>query len=502
MMKKKLIKICCSLMVALIIANLCLAEATTERDEFRLVTNNLYIEPPPPSFKKNLLQFVGVSEEEYAKLTEVYNINCQAEDADSLLSGVTIGRYIFYKNAAFDMQGHRAFEIEIWRWTEETPPIPLVERLEEGCFRSMNPESLKFSDADWLVKEDNIFYVERLKNRWSQYKGDEVKSERELVRYYEYRYELQVKSYGERYVNHVSHPVPPDRALPYIAEAPTVDEMKQICHEILTIVHNKERRPKDIEKAKKSYEEDDAIREKHHVRWDRNTRGNTPCFAENAWMRYKNKEWDESADLFWADQVNGVAEELGLNPLEEKNIIPNVNTGVGCRDFVQSLLTRGMTMIEQRGGKYCLWARMKDKNVLLRYCIYHAFNPTDARYALLGFQLYENETGVRRRIVVDAKVKKMEKSDIKNLMQINPRLVGDWDICTVPRLASDGSIAEGSEKSAIYFMRGNTAAYFIADDPHYNVLPLAQELDKLLIEGINRHEKEEKQAAKDEKGKK
>ncbi len=87
-------------------------------------------------------------------------------------------------------------------------------------------------------------------------------------------------------------------------------------------------------------------------------------------------------------------------------------------------------------------------------------------------------------------------------MQINPRLVGDWDICTVPRLASDGSIAEGSEKSAIYFMRGNTAAYFIADDPHYNVLPLAQELDKLLIEGINRHEKEEKQAAKDEKGKK
>ncbi|MBT9448884.1 hypothetical protein ICN84_02215 [Akkermansia glycaniphila] len=224
---------------------------------------------------------------------------------------------------------------------------------------------------------------------------------------------------------------------------------------------------------------------------------NTPAYAYDEWNRIAQDEPKHFTSIFWDTAYYGrsIEELLKLAPLPERNTIPNINTGVGCESFLTELIRKGYQLTSRQGGNYLMTATLKDKKTSIRYCIYHAFYPTEARQTLFAWNMYADERGTLRIAEQPGDFTMLTAIDNMN---VRPGWVGDFDICTKPRFNWEGALVEGSEKSAVYFMRGNTAAYFIADNPSYNVLPLARMLDQQLKKGLEQapntsEEKEEPQ---------
>ena len=210
---------------------------------------------------------------------------------------------------------------------------------------------------------------------------------------------------------------------------------------------------------------------------------NTTEYAQKEWNRIAQEEPRQFTRIFWdnANYGRGIERILKLEDIPERNTIPNVNTGVGCEPFLAELIQKGFQLTARKGGNYLMTATLKDKKTSIRYCIYHAFNPTEARQTLFAWNMYADERGTPR--IVEKPGDFTMQAAIDN-MNVRPGWVGDFDLCTKPRFNWEGALIEGSEKSAVYFMRGNTAAYFIADNPSYNVLPLARMLDDQLKKGL------------------
>ena len=208
-----------------------------------------------------------------------------------------------------------------------------------------------------------------------------------------------------------------------------------------------------------------------------------PSYAQDQWNRIANEEPRQFTRIFWdnANYGKGIEQLLKLEPLPERNTIPNINTGIGCEPFLAELIQKGFQLTARKGGNYLMTATLKDKKTSIRYCIYHAFNPTEARQTLFAWNMYADERGTPR--IVEKPGDFTMQAAIDN-MNVRPGWVGDFDICTKPRFNWEGALVEGSEKSAVYFMRGNTAAYFIADNPSYDVRPLARMLDEQLKKGV------------------
>ena len=210
---------------------------------------------------------------------------------------------------------------------------------------------------------------------------------------------------------------------------------------------------------------------------------NFPEYAKKEWDRIAQEEPRQFTRIFWdnANYGKGIEKLLKLEPLPERNTIPNINTGVGCEPFLAELIQKGFQLTARKGGNYLMTATLKDKKTSIRYCIYHAFNPVDTRQTLFAWNMYADERGTPR--IVEKPGDFTMQAALDN-MNVRPGWVGDFDICTKPRFNWEGSLIEGSEKSAVYFMRGNTAAYFIADNPSYDVRPLARMLDIQLKKGM------------------
>ena len=210
---------------------------------------------------------------------------------------------------------------------------------------------------------------------------------------------------------------------------------------------------------------------------------NTPLHTLKTWGELSKQEPRQFTRIFWdnANYGSGIEQLLKLEPLPYINTIPNVNTGVGCEPFLAELIQKGFQLTARKGGNYLMTATLKDKKTSIRYCIYHAFNPVDARQTLFAWNMYADERGTPR--IVEKPGDFTMQAAIDN-MNVRPGWVGDFDICTKPRFNWEGSLVEGSEKSAVYFMRGNTAVYFIADNPSYDVRPLARMLDEQLKKGL------------------
>ncbi|MBT9449249.1 hypothetical protein ICN84_04065 [Akkermansia glycaniphila] len=252
---------------------------------------------------------------------------------------------------------------------------------------------------------------------------------------------------------------------------------------MILIINNKHKARHDFKETarrkdlfKKRYKEYREESDKH-----------TPFRATQEWDKRQVQEPRQFTRIFWdnANYGKGIEKLLKLEPLPERNTIPNINTGVGCEPFLAELIQKGFSLTARKGGNYLMTATLKDKKTSIRYCIYHAFNPTEARQTLFAWNMYADERGTPR--IVEKPGDFTMQAAIDN-MNVRPGWVGDFDICTKPRFNWEGALVEGSEKSAVYFMRGNTAAYFIADNPSYDVRPLARMLDEQLQDGLKRAE--------------
>lgn len=169
-----------------------------------------------------------------------------------------------------------------------------------------------------------------------------------------------------------------------------------------------------------------------------------------------------------------------LNIPEEPmvNTIPNINAGVACGDIVDKLATGKLKVMETSGEEDGFKATLGSRSERIHYTIVHQFNRNLAINTVLDFRaLDEMLDRWDHRSLTDQEVIKYSI--------INPGWVGDFDIATKARLGRDGAVVFGSEKSAIYFTRGNTAVSIVSENPYFNVLPMARLVDEELKKKLN-----------------
>ena len=169
-----------------------------------------------------------------------------------------------------------------------------------------------------------------------------------------------------------------------------------------------------------------------------------------------------------------------LNIPEEPmvNTIPNINAGVACGDIVDKLATGKLKVMETSGAEDGFKATLGSRSERIHYTIVHQFNRNLAINTALRFR-YNDEMLDRWDH------KRLSDQEIIDRSLINPGWVGDFDIATKARLGRDGAVVFGSEKSAIYFTRGNTAVSIVSENPYFNVLPMAQMVDEELKKKLN-----------------
>ena len=169
-----------------------------------------------------------------------------------------------------------------------------------------------------------------------------------------------------------------------------------------------------------------------------------------------------------------------LNIPEEPmiNTIPNINAGVACGDIVDKLATGKLKVMETSGAEDGFKATLGSRSERIHYTIVHQFNRNLAINTVLHFRALDH---MLHRW--DHKVQ--TDQDVIKYSIINPGWVGDFDIATKARLGRDGAVVFGSENSAIYFTRGNTAVSIVSENPYFNVLPMARLVDEELKKKLN-----------------
>lgn len=169
-----------------------------------------------------------------------------------------------------------------------------------------------------------------------------------------------------------------------------------------------------------------------------------------------------------------------LNIPEEPmvNTIPNINAGVACGDIVDKLATGKLKVMETSGEEDGFKATLGSRSERIHYTIVHQFNRNLAINTVLDFRALDH---MLHRW--DHKVQ--TDQEVIKYSIINPGWVGDFDIATKARLGRDGAVVFGSEKSAIYFTRGNTAVSIVSENPYFNVLPMARLVDEELKKKLN-----------------
>ncbi len=160
------------------------------------------------------------------------------------------------------------------------------------------------------------------------------------------------------------------------------------------------------------------------------------------------------------------------------NTIPNINAGVACGDIVDKLATGKLKVMKTSGAEDGFKATLGSRSERIHYTIVHQFNRNLAINTVLDFRALDH---MLHRW--DHKVQ--TDQDVIKYSIINPGWVGDFDIATKARLGRDGAVVFGSEKSAIYFTRGNTAVSIVSENPYFNVLPMARLVDEELKKKLN-----------------
>lgn len=243
--------------------------------------------------------------------------------------------------------------------------------------------------------------------------------------------------------------------------------------------------------------------------------------AEDAMLRLRDKESDWTVDKQWMAWHNShmsgngsfmqefwvyrgnygirISGALKLPELSEKVVWPNVNVGVWTKGIAAKL--RKLTgdtwhEVSTDGGEnsYTALLHNEKRDVGVRVMLYHHYSVAAAREWVLSMCAYEPDLEDRKFGMVgtpfNSKLSQRETvEDLVSMLKVNPGWVGDMDFCFHPLVDDWGVEVEGSEKRAVYFVRGNTGVAVFADKAEYDVLPIARAIDAALVKGMNNNAK-------------
>ena len=164
--------------------------------------------------------------------------------------------------------------------------------------------------------------------------------------------------------------------------------------------------------------------------------------------------------------------------LNEELIIPNTHEGRITLDMVKKWGGKSFQVMEGVGHlRNGMHAELEpcgkleetmEHGARVEILVAHARSRKEAMELLLKLRFY------------DLRNTKRDPKDVAASTVIKPRKVGDFDLGCGPVLGADGALVKGSEQSAVYFLRGNTAVMVISTDPGYPVLGMARKLDAAL----------------------
>ncbi len=163
--------------------------------------------------------------------------------------------------------------------------------------------------------------------------------------------------------------------------------------------------------------------------------------------------------------------------LSEELQIPNVHEG--CMHFAlfhgefEHGLYLGMFQELRHGAHAVLnpvtpWDDTLTRSDFIEILVAYARSRKEAMELLLKLRFY------------DPRNTKRDPRDVAAATVVKPGKVGDFDLGCGPVLGPDGALVKGSEQSAVYFLRGNTAVMVLSTDPGYSVLGIARKLDAAL----------------------
>lgn len=159
-------------------------------------------------------------------------------------------------------------------------------------------------------------------------------------------------------------------------------------------------------------------------------------------------------------------------------VIPNAHEGRITLDMVRKWGGKSFQVVEGvghlRNGMHAVLVpgvpmeKIMERDSRVEILVAHARSRKEAMELLLKLRFY------------DPRNTKRDPKDVAASTVIKPGKVGDFDLGCGPVLGADGALVKGSEQSAVYFLRGNTAVMVISTDPGYPVLGMARKLDAAL----------------------
>lgn len=228
---------------------------------------------------------------------------------------------------------------------------------------------------------------------------------------------------------------------------------------------------------------------------------------DKQWLEWHNTRMSGNGSFmheFWeyrGNLGNQIAGILKLPKCDGAGVFPNVNAGVWTKDVaekIHAVTGEKWHEVKSDGGmhSYTVWLHHEKSSTNLRFMIFHHYEAKDARDWVLSMCAYEPDLEDRKFGMVgtpfNSKLSQRETvEDLVSMLKVNPGWVGDMDFCFHPLVDDWGVEVEGSEKRAVYFVRGNTGVALFSDNAEYNVLPIARAIDAELIKGIKQKKKKE-----------
>ena len=163
--------------------------------------------------------------------------------------------------------------------------------------------------------------------------------------------------------------------------------------------------------------------------------------------------------------------------LSEEVVIPNMHEGRITLDLVKKWSGKSFRVEGVGHLRNGIHAELKpcgkleetmEHGARVEILVAHARSRKEAMELLLKLRFY------------DPRNTKRDLRDVAAATVVKPGKVGDFDLGSGLVLGPDGALVKGSDQSAVYFLRGNTAVMVLSTDPGYSVLGMARKLDAAL----------------------
>lgn len=398
------------------------------------------------------------------------------------LDGLVIGDYVVSGSCVYDAAGRTAMQFDILD-TEDVdvdvyPMYSLLSARQVAQAESDWEFSDEVEEGDWGADIESCLYLPLESADTGKEKNGSADDRRYLVAMECGTRCLRVIGYGSQPVSGGSpvrrlDPVYPDAAVLPAEEARSLAAGILRAH---AAAAEGKSLPVDKEAEQRRLQLHAEYLARHQARLDR-----------------RNAVRPEYADDMWngrlADPGAAAVKRLGLRVPKGTPAIPNPRRGVHRRaDFLPRLCAlaaaahpgQPVYVREHPMPQDCAGFTITAGGTAYHICLAHAYNTAQAAAAMCTMAAYADAAGAFRTI--------------RHAGEEFPRLLSSADLAAQVEKAARPAAGELSIRlrpapqdpaaaRSLYFIRGNTAAGVFAGSPAASVLPLAQEIDRMLRGG-------------------